>query len=354
MKRRTLLVAGVGVLGGCLETGMDGSPGSTGTSDDDEANGTDRDDESNGMSDDDESNGTEQDGGSNGTSGTDEANGTDEDEGSNGSDKDDGSNGTGRNEDCEGDLIISEIYPDEVERDYISHEYVRLVNDGECAIEVGGFTIDYGNGNEYELSDLEVEPGARIVLRSYGRPDSVLESSPPIYLRSAGFGNSTDTSVMDGSGVVTLRNDDGDVIDEKRYDQDACRTEGALEIKYTCPEEVERKYISYEYLRIENTGECAIDVTDFTVEYVNEEATRQYTIPKLELEEGEILELRSRAGEDTWLDTDPRVYIHHAGFGDGDETSVMDGTGLVVLRDRNGDAIDDYEHDDTDDEACLR
>lgn len=312
MKRRTLLIASVGLLGGCLGNGVDDARGSNGTSDDDESNGT------------------------------------DQDEGLNGSDGDHGAGN--RNGDCKEDLIINAIYPDEVERDSISHEYIELENDGECAIQVEGFTIDYENGNEYELSDLELEPGGRIVVRSYEQSESVLETDPPVYLRSAGFGDSTITSVMDGSGVVTLRNADGDVIDTKIYEETGA-AEGAVEIKYTCPEEVERKYISYEYLRIENTGEYAVDVTGFTVDHGG---GNEYTIPELELEEGELLELRSQEGEDMWLAMDPRVNIYHSGFGKECETSVMDGSGLVVLRDREGNVIDDYEYDDTDDEACLR
>ncbi|MFC4990522.1 hypothetical protein [Saliphagus infecundisoli] len=44
MKRRTLLIGGVSVLGGCLESGADNTQGSNGTDQDEDGNGTDQDD----------------------------------------------------------------------------------------------------------------------------------------------------------------------------------------------------------------------------------------------------------------------------------------------------------------------
>lgn len=127
--------------------------------------------------------------------------------------------------------------------------------------------------------------------------------------------------------------------------------EDTIKFEYACPEEVERKYISYEYLRIRNTGERTVDVTGFTVDYGN---GNEYTIPELELEDGDTLEIKSQTGENTRLEMAPPVYIHYAGFGDSNQTSVMDGSGVVKLRNRKGDVIDELSYDNTDDASCLR
>lgn len=128
-------------------------------------------------------------------------------------------------------------------------------------------------------------------------------------------------------------------------------SEESVAIQYTCPEEVERKYVDYEYIRIRNMGEDTVDVTGFTVDYGN---GNEYTIPELELEEGDFLEIMSRAGEDAWADMAPRIWYYYAGFGDSNQTSVMDGSGTVTFKNQNGEIIDEYAYEKTDDEDCYR
>lgn len=131
-----------------------------------------------------------------------------------------------QNDDREDGLIIDDICPREVDRDYIDYEYIGLLNTSECSIQVEGFVVDYGDGNEYELPKLEVIPGARLAVLSRDGENTTLDMAPPAHIRSAAFSDSKKTSVMNGSGEVKLLNRQGDTIDERSYDEgnpEGCR-----------------------------------------------------------------------------------------------------------------------------------
>ncbi|WP_207586914.1 hypothetical protein [Halomontanus rarus] len=131
-----------------------------------------------------------------------------------------------QNGDCEDGLIIDDICPREVDRDYIDYEYIDLLNTSDCSIQVEGFVVDYGNGNEYELPKLELISGARLAVLSRDGENTTLEMHPPAHIRSAAFDDTNETSVMNGSGEVRILNRQGDTIDERSYDEgnpEGCR-----------------------------------------------------------------------------------------------------------------------------------
>ncbi|WP_114579463.1 hypothetical protein [Saliphagus sp. LR7] len=89
MKRRALLIAGVGVLGGCLQNSTDTTQSSDGTDQDEEADGTDQENESNGPTEGPDSNTTNQ---------NDTSNGPTQDNATNESAQEADGNGTDRSE----------------------------------------------------------------------------------------------------------------------------------------------------------------------------------------------------------------------------------------------------------------
>lgn len=119
-----------------------------------------------------------------------------------------------------GGLRIVEVYPREVERADADYEFVRLENDRDEPLNVSGYVLDYGNGTRYEFGELELEAGAMVTLMTRGGSDTVLETSPPIYHRFAGFDGGQNASVMDGTGTVRLLDPNGTGVDELEYDVD--------------------------------------------------------------------------------------------------------------------------------------
>ncbi|MFC4990528.1 hypothetical protein [Saliphagus infecundisoli] len=77
MKRRVLLIAGVGVLGGCLQNGAENTQGSDGTDQDEEADRTDQENDSNETAEEPDTNATDQDNTANETDQEDPTNGSD-------------------------------------------------------------------------------------------------------------------------------------------------------------------------------------------------------------------------------------------------------------------------------------
>lgn len=117
-----------------------------------------------------------------------------------------------------GGLEITSVYPREVDREYIDYEYVELENTAANAVPLGGVTVEYDDTTSYEFSNLDLEADATVVLASRARTETTLTTAPPVYIRSAEFGQTTDTSVLDGDGTVRLQAPDGTVVDSKRYD----------------------------------------------------------------------------------------------------------------------------------------
>lgn len=116
-------------------------------------------------------------------------------------------------------LVVSEVRPREVERDYVDYEYVELSNEASVPIDVSGAELRYGDDASYALPELELEPGASLVVLSRSSEETTLTTDPPVYVRSAGFGPGPETSVLDGTGVVRLASPSGTPIYEKRYSE---------------------------------------------------------------------------------------------------------------------------------------
>lgn len=114
-------------------------------------------------------------------------------------------------------LLISGIYPDEVERTFFDYEYIELKNERDKKIDVSGYTVNYDGSHTYTISNLILEPDALLVISSRSGDDTTLARSPPIYHRFAGFGSGKKTSVLDGTGTITVRTPNSEVVDEETY-----------------------------------------------------------------------------------------------------------------------------------------
>jgi hypothetical protein len=114
------------------------------------------------------------------------------------------------------------VYPDEVDRDFLDDEYLLVQNVADDAVDASGYVVEYPGDRTYRIEDLALEPGAQLAVLSRSGDDVTLASSPPVYLRYAGFGTESDTSVLGESGTVRLRDDRGTVVAEVSYDDFGC------------------------------------------------------------------------------------------------------------------------------------
>lgn len=115
-------------------------------------------------------------------------------------------------------LAITGLFPRERERTFFDYEYVELKNAGQSPLDVTDYVLQYGSGHEYVVPELRMEPGSLLIVSSRSGENAVLARSPPIYHHFAGFGEGTDTSVMDDSGTVTLLDPSGAVVDDASFD----------------------------------------------------------------------------------------------------------------------------------------
>lgn len=122
-------------------------------------------------------------------------------------------------------LQFSTVCADEVERNYISYEYITVENAAETPQNVSGYTVQYGSSETYQITDLTLEPGARLTIRSRSGDDTVLQSYPPVYIRHAGFGEGINTSVLAENGTVSLRDPAGTTVAQYNYENYGCQGE---------------------------------------------------------------------------------------------------------------------------------
>lgn len=116
-----------------------------------------------------------------------------------------------------GGLQISEIRPEEVEREYIGYEYVEIQNDSDRTIDVGGVTVVYDQERRHQLAQLELSGGAKIIVLSRDSEESTLETDPPVHVRSAELGDGVRTSVLESPGEISLERPSGGVIHQRSY-----------------------------------------------------------------------------------------------------------------------------------------
>lgn len=119
-------------------------------------------------------------------------------------------------------LHVVGVYADERDREFIDGEYLALRNSADDALNVSGYRVEYGADHAHRIADLVLESGARLALVSRSGTDSTLLSSPPTYLRYASFDTGSTASVLDESGTVRVKDGDGSLITEVRYEDFGC------------------------------------------------------------------------------------------------------------------------------------
>lgn len=122
-------------------------------------------------------------------------------------------------EHCVRSLVLMDVFPREIERDFIDGEYVRLENIATEPVDVTDYVIEYDEGTEFSLPKITMEPGSMMALISRRGEDTTLQSSPPAYLVYASFDDNLETSVMNESGTVNLRAPDETLVDTIRYSE---------------------------------------------------------------------------------------------------------------------------------------
>ncbi|MFC7231889.1 lamin tail domain-containing protein [Saliphagus sp. GCM10025308] len=114
------------------------------------------------------------------------------------------------------------IYADEADREFIDGEYILLQNESENSLDVAEYTIEYPSDHTYQIDELVVEPGAQLALLSRSGENATLQSSPPVYLRYAGFDEGVATSVLDENGTVRVRDTQESIVISADYENFGC------------------------------------------------------------------------------------------------------------------------------------
>ena len=113
-------------------------------------------------------------------------------------------------------LAIVEIYPTQEQRGFISGECVALRNTGDESLDLSGYGLSASDrsGEPIDTYSLTLELGATLYALTRSGEGTVLETSPPDYLRFAGF---NDPVLDDEGGTVIVTDPDGDTVLERSY-----------------------------------------------------------------------------------------------------------------------------------------
>ena len=86
-------------------------------------------------------------------------------------------------------LAIVEIYPTQGQQGFISGEYVALRNTGDESLDLSGYGLSTPDrsGEPIDTYSLTLEPGATLYALIRSGEGTILATSPPGYLRFAGF-----------------------------------------------------------------------------------------------------------------------------------------------------------------------
>ncbi|ELZ06143.1 lamin tail domain-containing protein [Natrialba asiatica] len=118
------------------------------------------------------------------------------------------------------DVRFAGVYAADRDREFIDGEYLVLRNDASDAVDVSGYVVAYSDDRTYRIADLVLEPGAQFVLASRDGTDATLLSSPPAYLRYAGFDD--ELPVLGDGGTVRVRNAAGARVSAAHYENGGC------------------------------------------------------------------------------------------------------------------------------------
>lgn len=224
-----------------------------------------------------------------------------------------------------GHLVIGEVSPETPggARENLNQEYVVLENRGGADLDISGWQISDQADHIYEFrAGSTIGPGQRLVVRTGTGDDSDAE-------RYWGLRRQV---WNDAGDVVTVRDDDGEIVDQHRYPVlPADVSDGPLkiaEIQADAPGP-ERQNLSEEYVVFENRSDDTVDLSGWQIE---DAVGHEYYVPEgVELPAGETLTLRTGSGTDSETDL-------YWGSGNpiwnntGDTVSVYDADSELVLR----------------------
>lgn len=134
----------------------------------------------------------------------------------------DNESGAVESETTDTELRLAGVYADEVDREFLDYEYVLFKNESDDSVDVSGYSVEYSADHTYEVEGLVLEPGAQLALLSRSGQDTKLTSSPPVYLRYAGFGTGSDTSVLGENGTIRVRDSEEALVVDAHYENFGC------------------------------------------------------------------------------------------------------------------------------------
>jgi len=65
---------------------------------------------------------------------------------------------------CARSVALTDVFPREIELNYIDGEYVQLENIGTESVDATGYVVEYEEGTEYSLPEMTMEPGSTLHL----------------------------------------------------------------------------------------------------------------------------------------------------------------------------------------------
>lgn len=111
-------------------------------------------------------------------------------------------------------LRINGVYANDIDRKFLDGEYFVLQNTHSDSVNVSGYSVESSTGFSHKITHLVLEPGAKVAFLTRAGEDTVLQTSPPLYLRYLADDR---PPLLEKNGTVRVRDRNGDIVAETCY-----------------------------------------------------------------------------------------------------------------------------------------
>lgn len=128
-------------------------------------------------------------------------------------------------------LRIASVYGQDIDREFVDGAFVVLENTAADPLDLSGYAVAFSGGHTHRFTDLVLEPDARLAVVGREGQDSVLQMSPPFYLRYLAPDSGP---LLGSSGTVRVRDTDGAVVADTAYESFGCDGGNATSDEMDC------------------------------------------------------------------------------------------------------------------------
>jgi hypothetical protein len=116
-------------------------------------------------------------------------------------------------------LRIVSVYGQDIDREFVDGEFVVLENTAADSLDLSGYAVEFSAGHTFRFTDLVLEPDARLAVVGRDGQGSVLQMSPPFYLR---YLEPDSGPLLGSSGTVRVRNANDALVADTTYESFGC------------------------------------------------------------------------------------------------------------------------------------